>query len=405
MIFQKQYLNRLIDTALQISLFIYLIIIPIEFNSAGLLYTSLGAAVVLLLLKFKLNPGISIDPTAMTLPFVLLFLWSLTTVLWSILPGITFKFARREILVYLIIYFVVRHVINTESKIKLTMTVFFSSALFVQVYGVFAFFMGYAIFNGRLIGTFFHPNVFGLFAAATISFSMAYLLDFKSEAKDKILPLLVLLTGIASLIFSSSRANMMGIVIAFLVMVLIKEKKLLLIFFMLFLFIIILSPFQREDLVVFRISQLVDLFDIGKSPLGERYYLWYTAINIIKEHPLKGIGYGEVFKEEYVTRMLPQATEIQPHSHNIFLEIALETGLPGLFLFLWVHIFILKYLLKAFKNCKNAFYNKFLLGYSLFLIAFFVNGMVDFISRYRLGLLFWFFTSIMVGISRKVEEK
>ena len=102
--------------------------------------------------------------------------------------------------------------------------------------------------------------------------------------------------------------------------------------------------------------------------------------------------------------MPPEAVEDQPHSHNIILEIALETGIPGLYLFLWIHLLLLKYLHIAFKNCKDELSRKFLVGYTLFLIAFFVNGMVDFISRYRLGLLLWFFSSIMVWISQASSE-
>ena len=406
MIYQKQLLNKIIEIALQICLLIYLFFIPIEFHSAGFLSISICSSIILLVFKYNLDNKFKIDHTSLIIPFTLFFLWSLSSLIWSILPGVTFKYVRREILTYLILYYVVRHSFDTENKIKRVITVFFSSALFVQVYGIFAFFKGYAVFNGRLIATFFHPNVFGLFAAASLSFSMCYLIDFKNNYKEKILPLLVFISGLVSLVFSSSRANMLGLVIAFLIMAIIKEKKLIFIFVILLIFSVILSPLQREDLIMFRITQLIYMFDIEKSPLGERFYMWNSAMQIIKDNPFTGIGYGKVFREEYVTRIPEEAVENrQPHSHNILLEIALETGLPGLFLFLWLHLLILKYLLNAFKNSKNEFYNKFLLGYSLFLIAFFMNGMVDFISRFRLGLLFWFLSSIMVLISKKCHNK
>jgi len=403
---QKRNSEKILDVALQISLAVYLFFIPVENHSAAILYCSLTFSVIILLVKLRINRRFIIEHTELALPLSLFFLWSLSSVIWSILPGVTFKFVRRELLVYLILFYLVRHSLDSEAKLKKMVTVCFSSALFIHAYGIFSFFMGYAIFNGRLIATFSHPNVFGLYAAATISFAMSFVVSPGEGFKVKILPFLVLITGVSALVFSSSRANMLGLVIAFLIMSVIKERRLLLILVFLLLFMIILSPFQRPDLTVFRISQLPNLFKIDRGPLGERYYMWYAAFHIIKDNPIAGIGYGKVFGDEYIKRIPPGAIEDQQsHSHNVILEVALETGIVGLFLFLWLHLSLLKYLFFAMKIKESGLSKRFLVGYALFFLTFSMNGLVDFISRNRLGLLFWFLTSIMVGIASKKMKK
>jgi putative inorganic carbon (hco3(-)) transporter len=402
--FNKQQFNKILDFIIQYSILPYLFFIPFEHHSTAAMTISLCTTITLLVIKYLLNKDLKIEYTYMALPFILFFLWSLSSTIWSILPGITFKYAKREILYYIALFYAVRLSLDNTTKQERAIKTFFYSSLFIQIYGIITFLNGSGKFNGRLIATFTHPNIFGLFAATSISFSMSFLIVKSKNYTTKILPFLVLITGISSLIFSSSRTSIMGLSIAFFMIALFKEKKLLIVFLIIIALIVSLTPLQRSDLILFRLSDLNNLLNIDKNPLGERFYMWYSAMTIIKDHPLLGIGYGKVFEEEYVTRMLPRAKEIQSHSHNIILETALETGFVGLFLFFWLHFVLILYLVKAFKNARSEFRNKFLLGYTLFFISFFINGLVEFNSRNRLGLLFWFFTAIMVGLT-KIDQK
>jgi len=64
----------------------------------------------------------------------------------------------------------------------------------------------------------------------------------------------------------------------------------------------------------------------------ERVALWTQAVDLIRAHPLTGIGMGAYeFVAPYAPPYSPQAPGLDvPHAHNVFLQVALDTGLVGL---------------------------------------------------------------------------
>lgn len=64
----------------------------------------------------------------------------------------------------------------------------------------------------------------------------------------------------------------------------------------------------------------------------ERVALWTQAVDLIRSHPLTGIGMGAYeFVAPYAPPYSPQAPGLDvPHAHNVFLQVALDTGLLGL---------------------------------------------------------------------------
>lgn len=74
--------------------------------------------------------------------------------------------------------------------------------------------------------------------------------------------------------------------------------------------------------------------------LIERLARWQAALNMLTDQPWTGVGFGnyQAAYEQY--RLLNWPTPLG-HAHNIYLNLAAETGLPGLaaYVFLWVVIF------------------------------------------------------------------
>jgi putative inorganic carbon (HCO3(-)) transporter len=66
--------------------------------------------------------------------------------------------------------------------------------------------------------------------------------------------------------------------------------------------------------------------------LQERVALWTQAVDLIRAHPLTGIGMGGYpYVAPYAPPYAPQAPGlIAPHAHNVFLQVALDTGILGL---------------------------------------------------------------------------
>ncbi len=66
--------------------------------------------------------------------------------------------------------------------------------------------------------------------------------------------------------------------------------------------------------------------------LQERMEMWTQAVDLIRTHPLTGIGMGGY---PYVAPVSPPHSPqdpgmVFPHTHNVFLQVALDTGIVGL---------------------------------------------------------------------------
>lgn len=67
---------------------------------------------------------------------------------------------------------------------------------------------------------------------------------------------------------------------------------------------------------------------------GRRLEIWSSALQAIREHPILGSGPANV--------NLGSATHPYPTAHNVVLQIAVESGVPGLLLYAWPFVILLR---------------------------------------------------------------
>lgn len=91
---------------------------------------------------------------------------------------------------------------------------------------------------------------------------------------------------------------------------------------------------------------------------ASRIEIWRGAIEIIKDNPLLGIGYG-IFPY-VIPSYVPNVG--QRDAHNTFLIIAAEMGLPSLAIFLLIIFVLSKNILWLYRNCEDKFIKGVALG-------------------------------------------
>ncbi|WP_337365914.1 O-antigen ligase family protein [Phascolarctobacterium sp.] len=106
-----------------------------------------------------------------------------------------------------------------------------------------------------------------------------------------------------------------------------------------------------------------------------RILIWKSGYNMLKDHPIVGVGLDR-FKEIYNSGYrLPEMQYDLPHSHNNIVQIAAESGLIGLFGFLYLAGYIFFTNFNEWRQTKNP--------YSLMLwgswLGFMIFGMFDLI--------------------------
>ena len=134
--------------------------------------------------------------------------------------------------------------------------------------------------------------------------------------------------------------------------------------------------------------------------MGERPQWWRVSLELIQRYPITGIGLGR-FRHEAQLNAPPDLSDVPYHAHNIYLHIAVEHGIPSLFLFLWIIGLIWKriWAIRSIMDTEGLFWNMgAFIGGSGFLISALTYGTVDYIFHHRSILLFWFIIGIIYYI-------
>jgi|GEM_PF-611871 hypothetical protein len=254
----------------------------------------------------------------------------------------------------------------------------------------------------RSLGTFDHPNVFGTYLL--IALFIGYFLFITTERKGcKALLLFAIPLFILTLGLTFSRGSIFAWILGTFLSLAVgwikrssfslqERKQLTLLSLLLGLGCLGVFALLFKQLIArggfFNYNAIAANSDQG------RLLLFHLAVLLFKTHPLLGIGYNGYSLFPYGT-LHPEyegANEIGTHSHNIYLQIAAETGIIGLVL-IGLFLFSLLRLLRKSEMTPL----RLTLG-SIF-ISFLFLGLIDhFLWTYNSGrMMFFLFTALFAA--------
>lgn len=312
---------------------------------------------------------------------------------------------------FMIGYFLVVNLIRTNDWVKRCVVSISISSFIVAAYGVYENFFGMADtiwqdeemfedIRGRVVSTFDNPNVLAEYLIMTIPFMAAMFLISK-RISGKLMYLVMGGFGAACLIFTWSRGAWLGLLIGIVLFLLIYNKKSIL----LLLFGIMSVPFLPFVLPQNIINRFLSIGSIQDTSTSYRVNIWRAVIDMINDHFSSGIGIGEgAFAMVYPEYSLA-GIESAPHSHNLFLQIIVEIGIFGLFIFIAAVI--------IYMQSNFSFYNKVqfikryipdrVLSAAGFcgIVSILAQGMTDYIwYNYRVFFVFWLIFGLTMAIRR-----
>ncbi len=232
--------------------------------------------------------------------------------------------------------------------------------------------LGFRLSEGvyRAYGTFEQPNPFAGFIGLGLPVAIAlmtycvlripfslrttqYARRFRHFAQLAIYGIIALLLA-AALYLSFSRGAWLGAVAAVGAMMAFAPRRLWIGLGLVAIAAAMLIGLSNAGLLPSAISERLadagDLFqfrDVRGAPINDTNYAlierqahWQAALNMITDHPWTGVGFSN-YQPVYEQYRLLNWPMPLGHAHNIYLNIAAETGLPGLaaYLFLWGTIF------------------------------------------------------------------
>jgi O-antigen ligase len=175
----------------------------------------------------------------------------------------------------------------------------------------------------RTLGTFPDPHLFSLY----LSLSLPFVLYIYITTKQKKY-LLYSATILTAILLSFSRAAYFSLIIGGIFLFFTSQpsqiiKKRIFFFYLLFNLILFLLIIPNP-----LFSRFISSFDLQEGSNNGRIEMWLTALQIIKQHPLQGLGLGGL--AEQINSSFGIRNPI--YAHNLFLDFGAETGVFNMFI-------------------------------------------------------------------------
>ena len=250
----------------------------------------------------------------------------------------SFREFRGEIAKMVPFYFLILSNIKTPRDIKVILKGLFAGAVVMSVIGVLGYFAGLTLYRERTVSVFANESYtsLGFYLLVTCCLLLGLLIH-ESDRKRIILYCLMIITCFSCILATLTRSVWLGFFSAVAAASFFYRKKLVLLFPAAALVFFLVFPAEFTG----RLATILNFRDYTKpgGVLSDRFQLWQSAADMIRDHPFLGVGYGKrIFKKVYIREgyIRPEATERRPmpNAHNLYLDTAVQMGIPGLVIFL-----------------------------------------------------------------------
>ncbi len=309
---------------------------------------------------------------------------------------------------HILLFFIIIETVNTEEKLKNILKIGLISIVIVSIDGFIQYYVchydlfrlypsfGYApltdqmwpLFPGFPTGPFPFPNDL----SAWMLILLMPLLSLFAWGVKSIRTKLILGVSLFPFLFLFFLANTRGAWIGFFtslfLILFLKNKKMLI---LVILIIMLIVPFLPKD----KVENIV-----GLSSMKDRFSMWQTGFEILKEHPIIGNGVNTFFVKFKEFRNDEFKGLRGSHAHNGYLQIAADTGIVGLSFFLLIIIQAFMAGIRTVRRMGNKFGNALCLGIGSGILAFLIHSFFDTnLHSLPLIILFWFAVAVLISLN------
>jgi O-antigen ligase len=216
-----------------------------------------------------------------------------------------------------------------------------SAAVGIFQYGI----LHYDHLGQRPQGTLGHYMTYSGLLMLVIAIALARVLFGRGERTWAALVIPALAVAVA---LTFTRSAWVGVCAAAAVLFSLKDFRLFAVIPIIAAVFVALAPGQITQ-------RFVSMFDLKDPTNRDRVAMLHEGERMIRAHPLVGVG-PTMVQRLYADYRGPDAVEkINPHLHNVPLQIAAERGLPALAVWLWFVVALVGDLWSRFRRGENAF--------------------------------------------------
>ena len=335
----------------------------------------LSLFIVLLLICFK-----KIDfsfKSPLTLPFALFTLWVFIGLFFALYKENSIHDFYAHLLKYIAIYYILINFFNSRKRLIVLSWIIIISVAIFSIGGTIYFYL--ILGNDILVRILFKDmsmNTVGFFAIPSILLSL-HILARERKFYIKLILLISLVGTSFVTLLAQSRGTLLGMVFSLFVLFP-KNKKVLIVFFLCLAIAVGFMPTPIKNRII-----PVVTFDVPALQNDGRIKVWCTYLEIIKEYPIIGTGFGmEMWQhqdlwDKYLNRVSPERRIFKLDPHNMLVSTITRLGLVGLALFLYIIFTFFGMSWVTIKHGKDDFIKSWGLCITATFIAYFIQGMFE----------------------------
>ncbi|MCL2843129.1 MAG: O-antigen ligase family protein [Oscillospiraceae bacterium] len=281
--------------------------------------------------------------------------------------------------------------IETRRQVRLLLGVMVGIGAVVSAYGILQFINPAEFGNTwlddemfdfvRVYSTLANPNVLGTYLLLITPLAFGGMLMSKTNQGR------LYFLGSAGLmclclVLTYSRGAYLGFLFAAAVFLVLLDRR----FIIPGILAVIVILFAMPEAVLARFFSVGDLGDTSTS---FRVFIWMGTISMLQDYWFSGVGPGEAAWGMVYPAYAFHAI-VSPHSHNLFLQIMVDAGAPGLAVFLGVLFQYFKATFAALRRKVQGPQRMLIIAAIASVAGFLVQAMTDYIFyNFRVMLFFW----------------
>lgn len=352
-----------------LGIFVFLIPFPHTTTIKEICYYLAVSLVVVLLLFRKIRFSLQ---TPLALSGILFVAWCFLGLFFAVNTANSIHDFYTHFLKYIFLYFILVNFFDSTRKLFVLSWIIIGSASSLFVWRLYYHYVTLGAPLTERFGACFTEvttNLIGIIAVVSISFCVHNIAQAKGWLRKTVF-LVCLLSAVAVIFLTQTRGALLALFVS-LVVLFSARKRILLGTMLLVGVILLVSPAGGRFT-----SNMTDNVRIKQALL-----VW----EVVKDHPVTGIGFGmqTFFKNldlQNYNAKLPekfQKQEILLNPHNMYTDITVRTGIPGIILFLGVMVSFFRMLWRLKQNDANGSIASWATAIFAAGIPFFIIGFFD----------------------------
>ncbi|MCX5703355.1 MAG: O-antigen ligase family protein [Candidatus Omnitrophica bacterium] len=255
----------------------------------------------------------------------------------------------------------------------------------------------------RATASFKDPNTLGVYLSAIAPLILGTAL-YAFKHKERIAMFFISILSLCAIALTYSRPTLLAIYVALFFLGIAKKNKVLICFLII---ITLASPFILPRSVK-NWAREVNYNPLRFMCNDDRIAFYRTSLNMIKDHPIIGLGANTYMKNYKKYKEFPEYRGVitidYAYAHSNFLHMAAEIGLVGLAIFIWLLYRLFTVCGNIYRRLEDNFLKVISLSLSACLISFLINGLTE-SSLYssRVALLFWYMAGFALSLNRFIN--